>query len=219
MDCSMPGFPVLHYFPGFAQSHVHWVGDGTLLLLPSVFPSIKVFSSELAFPIRWPEYWLDLQFQLRSFQWLFQGWFPLWLTDLISLLSRVYQESFIAPQLESIKSLASAFFMVQLSHQYITTRKTITLTLWAFVGQVMSMLFNMLSRFDIACLLRRSFNFVTIIIIHSDFQFSSVTRSCSTLQNPIKYSTPGFTIHHQLPELTQTNVHRVGDAIQPSHPL
>ena len=48
----------------------------------------------------------------------------------------------------------SAFFMVQLSHQYVTTRKTITLTLWAFVGKVMSMLFNMLSRFVIACLLR-----------------------------------------------------------------
>ena len=64
MDCSMPGFPVLHYLPEFAQVHVLWVGDandlilcGRLLLLPSIFLSIRVFSKELAFHIRWPKYW------------------------------------------------------------------------------------------------------------------------------------------------------------------
>ena len=51
------------------------------------------------------------------------------------------------------------------------------------------------------------------------FQFSSVTQSCTTLCNPMNHSTPGLPVHHQLPEFTQTNVHRVGDAIQPSHPL
>ena len=64
VDCSTPGFPVLHYLREFAQTHVHWVGDAiqpsrlccTRLLLPSVFPSIKVFSSVLALPIRWPKY-------------------------------------------------------------------------------------------------------------------------------------------------------------------
>ena len=50
-------------------------------------------------------------------------------------------------------------------------------------------------------------------------QFSSVTQPHPTLCNPMDYSTPGFPVHHQLPELTQTHVHRVGDAIQPSHPL
>ena len=50
-------------------------------------------------------------------------------------------------------------------------------------------------------------------------QFSSVTQSCPTLCNPMNCSTPGLPIHHQLPEFTQTHVHRVGDAIQPSHPL
>ena len=49
--------------------------------------------------------------------------------------------------------------------------------------------------------------------------FSSVTQSCPTLCNPMNHSTPGLPVHHQLPELTQTHVHRVGDAIQPSHPL
>ena len=51
------------------------------------------------------------------------------------------------------------------------------------------------------------------------FQFSSVTQSCPTLSDPIDCSTPGFPVHHQFPELTQTHVHQVGDAIQPSHPL
>ena len=50
-------------------------------------------------------------------------------------------------------------------------------------------------------------------------QFSSVTQSCPTLCNPMNCSTPGLPVHHQLPESTQTHVHRVGDAIQPSHPL
>ena len=49
-------------------------------------------------------------------------------------------------------------------------------------------------------------------------QFSSVTQSCPTLCDPMNHSTPGLTVHHQLPEFTQTHVHRVGDAIQPSHP-
>ena len=64
MNWSTPGFPVLHYFPEFAQIHVHWVGDANylilchpFLLLPSIFPSIKVFSSESALHIRWPKYW------------------------------------------------------------------------------------------------------------------------------------------------------------------
>ena len=63
MNCSTPGFPVLHYLQQFAQTHVHQVNDDIQpsppchLLLPSVFPSIRVFSKELVFHIRWPEYW------------------------------------------------------------------------------------------------------------------------------------------------------------------
>ena len=53
----------------------------------------------------------------------------------------------------------------------------------------------------------------------SSVQFSSVAQSCPTLCNPMNHSTPGLPVHHQLPEFTQTHVHRVGDAIQPSHPL
>ena len=65
MDCSTPGFPVLHYLPEFEQTEVHWVCDASnyfilchsLFLLPSIFPSIKVFSNESALHIRWPKYW------------------------------------------------------------------------------------------------------------------------------------------------------------------
>ena len=64
MDCSMPGLPVLHQLPEFTQTHVHWVGDAIqpshslsiLLLLPSIFPNIRVFSNESALHIRWPKY-------------------------------------------------------------------------------------------------------------------------------------------------------------------
>ncbi|CAI9153342.1 unnamed protein product [Rangifer tarandus platyrhynchus] len=59
----------------------------------------------------------------------------------------------------------------------------------------------------------------TLITILASVQFSSVAQSCPTLCKPMDHSTPGFPVHHQLPELTQTHVHQVGDAIQPSHPL
>ena len=55
--------------------------------------------------------------------------------------------------------------------------------------------------------------------VQNEVQFSSVTQSCPTLYNPMNCSTPGLPVHHQLPELTQTHIHQVGDAIQPSHPL
>ena len=91
----------------------------------------------------------------------------------------------------------STFFMVQLSRLYITTGETIALTIWTFVGKVMSLLFNMLS----------------------SVQFSLVTQSRPTLCNPMNRSTPGLPVHYQLPVFTQTHIHRVGDAIQPSHPV
>ena len=59
----------------------------------------------------------------------------------------------------------------------------------------------------------------TYFVLNIFFQFSSVAQSCPTLCDPLNHSMPGLPIHHQLPELTQTHVHRVGDAIQPSHPL
>ena len=88
MDCSTSRFPVLHYLPEFAQTHVYWVDDAIqssphpFLLLPSIFPSIRIFSSESGVLIRWPKDWSF------SFSMNIQGWFPLRLTGLISLQSK-----------------------------------------------------------------------------------------------------------------------------------
>ena len=103
VDCSTPGFPVLHYLREFAQTHVHWVGDAiqpsrlccTRLLLPSVFPSIKVFSSVLALPIRWPKYWsfsIRVEYSgLISFRLNVHGWFPLdWIFRIDFLLEMIW---------------------------------------------------------------------------------------------------------------------------------
>ena len=118
-----------------------------LLLLPSNFPSIRVFSNESVLHITWPHY--------RSFSFSispsneYQGWFPLELTGLISLLSKELSRVFNTSWKASIL-WHSAFFMAQLSYLYMTTGKTIALTIRTFVTKVTSLLFNMLSRFVIA---------------------------------------------------------------------
>ena len=128
-----------------------------LLLLPSIFPSIRVFSSELAFCIRWQKYWsFSFSFSPSS---EYSGRFPLGLTlGLISLQSKGLLKSLL--QHHNLKASILqhlAFFMVQLSYPYMTTGKTITLTIWIFVGKVIFLLFNMLSRFVIAFLPRSKY--------------------------------------------------------------
>ena len=124
-----------------------------LLLLPSIFPSIRVFSNELTLCIRWPKYW-NFNFSIRpsneysrliSFR---TDWFDL-LAVQGTLKSLLRHHSSKAQNL-----LCSAFFMVQLSHPYMTTGKTTALTIWTFVSKVMSLLFNTLSRLVIAFLPR-----------------------------------------------------------------
>ena len=159
MDCRMPGLPVFHYLLEFAQIHVLWVSDvfnhiilcHHLLLLPLIFPSIRVFCNELALCIRWPKNW---SFNISPSS-KYSG--------LISF--RIDCFDFFAVQ-ETLKSLLkhqsskasvlqpSAFSIVQLSHLHMTIAKNIALTIWSFVGKVMSLLFNMLSRFVIAFLPR-----------------------------------------------------------------
>ena len=124
-----------------------------LLLMPSIFPSIRVFSNESALCIRWPKY-CSFNFSINP-PMNIQGWFPLGLTDLISLkskgLSRVFSKHH---SLKASILRCSAFFMVQLTHLHMTTGKAIALTIQDFVGNVMSLLFNMLSRLVIAFLPR-----------------------------------------------------------------
>ena len=124
-----------------------------LLLLPSIFPSIRVFSNESVLCIRWPKYW-SFSFNITpsnehpgliSFR---MDWLDL--LEVQGTLKSLLQHNSKAPILQH-----SAFIMVQLSRSYKTTGKTIALIRWTFVGKVMSLLFNMLSRFVIAFLLRR----------------------------------------------------------------
>ena len=122
-----------------------------LLLLPSIFPSIRVFSNESALPIRWPKYW-SFSFNISptnehpgliSFR---MDWL-----DLLAVHRNL--KSLLQHHSSKVSILqCSAFFIVQLSHPYMTTGKTIALTRQTFVDKVMSLLFNMLSRFVITFL-------------------------------------------------------------------
>ena len=119
-----------------------------LLLLPSIFPSIRVFSNESVLPIRWSKYW-SFGFSISPSN-EYAGLISLGWTGWIFLLSKGLSRVFLTPQFKSINSWGSAFFIVQLSHPYMTTGKTIALTRWTFVGKVMSLVFIVLCRLVIS---------------------------------------------------------------------
>ena len=121
------------------------------LLIPSIFPSIRVFSSESALHIRWPEYWSFSICPSNEYSGLVS--FRVDLFDLLTVQRTLKSLRQHQNSKASILRL-SAFFMVQLSHPNMTTRKTIALTRLTFVGEVTSLLFNTLSRFVIAFLPR-----------------------------------------------------------------
>ena len=125
----------------------------TLLLLPSVFPSIRIFSNRLALLIRWPEYW-SFNFSISpssEYSGLISS-----RTDWLDLLAvqGTLKNLLQHYNLKASIFRHSAFFRVQLSHLYMTTGKTIALMRWTFVSRVMSLLFNALTRFSIAFLPR-----------------------------------------------------------------
>ena len=176
-DCSMPGFPVHHQLLEPTQTHVHWVSDAIqqshplhpILLLPSVFPTIRVFSSESVLCIRWPKYW-SFSFSISPSN-EYSGLISFrmdWLDHLSvqGMLKSLFQHH------SSKASIPwhSDFFIVQLSHPYMTIGKTRALTRWTFVGKVMYMLFNMLSRLFISFLPRsKCLNFMAALTTCSDF--------------------------------------------------
>ena len=139
-----------------------------LLLPPSIFPSIRVFSNE-SILIRWPKYW-SFSFSISpSNEYLVLFSFRMDWLDLLAVQGPL--KSLL--QHHSSKSLIlwhSAFFIVQLSHPYMMTGKTIALTAQTFVGKVMSLLFNMLSRLVIISSMEQaSFNFMAAVTMCSDF--------------------------------------------------
>ena len=149
----------------------HFILHCSLLFLPSIFPSIRVFSNESGLHIRWPKYW---SFSFSSSP----------CNEYLGLISfRNDQFDFLAvqgipkslPQHHNSKASVlqcSTFFMDQLSHPYMTTGKTIALTRQTFVNKPMSLLFNMLSRFVIHSFYSKdqvSFNFMASATLCTDF--------------------------------------------------
>ena len=140
-----------------------------LLLPPTILPSIRVFSNESAFCIRWPKYW-SFSFSISPSN-EYSGLISFRMDSLDLLAVQGTLKSLLQHHISKASILQhSAFFRVQLSHPYLTTGKTIALTRRTFVGKVMSLLLNMLSRLDMTFLPRNlSFNFMAAITICSDF--------------------------------------------------
>ena len=140
-----------------------------LLLPPSIFPSISVFSNESALRIRWPKYW-SFSFNISPSN-EYSGLISFrmdWL-DLLAV-QQTLKSLFQHHSSKASILRCSAFFIVQLAHPYMTTGKTITLTRRTFVGKVMSLLFNMLSSLVVAFLPRsKCINFTAAVTIYSDF--------------------------------------------------
>ena len=143
----------------------HLIPCCPLLLLPSIFSSIRVFSNESVFHIRWPKYW-SFMYNISSSN-EYSGLISFRMNWLDLLAVQGILKSLLQHQNSKASILwCSAFFMVQLSHAYMTIGKTLGLTRWTFVGKVMSLLFNMLSRLVIAFLLKNKhllFSFFKLI--------------------------------------------------------
>ena len=161
MNCSIPGLHVHHKLPEFTQTHAHRVGDAIqplilcrpLLLLPPNPPSIRVFSNKSTLHLRWPKYW-SFSFSISP-----SNEHPGLISFTMDWLDLLAVQGTFKSLLQHHSSKASifwcsAFFIAQLSHPYITTGKTIALTRRTFVGKVMSLLFNTLSRLVITFLPR-----------------------------------------------------------------
>ena len=151
------------------------------LLLPSISPSIRIFSNELAPHIRWPEYW-SFSFSISpsneysgliSFR---SDW-----SDLLAVQGTL--KSLLQHRHSKTSTLwCSAYFMVQLSHPYMTSGKTRALTRWTFVGKMMFLIFNILSRSVIfPSKEQASFNFITAVTICSDFE-AQENKTCHDFQ-------------------------------------
>jgi len=140
MDYSMTGFPVLHYLQEFAQAHVHWIGDATqsshlchpLLLLCSIFPSIRVFSNESALCIRWPRYWSFSFSNSPSNEYALL--ISLGLTGFISQLSKGFSRVFSSTTVKKHQFFGAQLSLWSKSHicTWLLKKKT-ALTIWNFV--------------------------------------------------------------------------------------
>ena len=167
MNCSTPVFPGHHKLPEFAQTHVHPVSDALQPSHPLSSPSPPafnlsqhqgLFSNESDLRIRWPKYWSFSISPSNEYSGLSSfriDWFDLLEVQgtFKSVLQHHYSKALVLP--------CSAYFMVQISHPYMTTGKALALTIWTFVSKVMFLLFNILLRFVIAFLPRSNCLFIS----------------------------------------------------------
>ena len=168
-----------------------------LLLLPPIFPSIRVFSNELALCIKYPKYWC-FSFSIypsNEYSGLISfriDWF-----DLLAVQGTL--KSLLGHQNSKASILqCSAFFMVQLSHPYLTTRENIALTIWNLVGKVSLCFLNAVSvSHSFSSKEQASFNFMAAITIYSDFR-AHTTTSPPPLQNKVTVSTVFPSICHEV---------------------
>ena len=173
MDCSTPGFPVLHNLLKLAQTPVHWVGSAIQPSHPLLSPSLPAFN-------------------LSQHQGLFQ-----WVGSL-------HQVAKVLEKINSISVRVTAMSHGK-GHGHREEKDAGIVKADSCPYQGCTQWREELSKRNPNCQRR--------------FKFSSVAQSCSTLCDPMNRSTPGLPVHYQLPESTQTHVHWVGDAIQPSHPV
>ena len=191
MDCSKPGLPVHHQLQESTQTHVQWVSDAIQpshsllpLLLPSIFPNNTVFSNGSVLRIRKPKYW-SFTFNISPSN-EYSGLISFWI-DWFDLAVQETLKSFLQHHSSKASILqCSPFFIVQLSHPYMTTGKAIALTRWTFVGEVMSLLFKMLSRLVIAFLPRSKCHLISWLqspsaVILGPPKIKSVTVSINSL--------------------------------------
>ena len=149
MNYIMPASPVHHQILQPAQTHINQsvmpynclILCHPLLLLASIFPSVRVFSNVSVLCICWPKYWSFSVSPSNEYSGLIS-----FRIDLFELLAVQRALKGLQHQFKSISSSLSVFFMVQVSHPYMTAGKTMALTVWTLVGKAMSLLFNMLSK-------------------------------------------------------------------------
>ena len=212
MDCCIPGFSVLHYFLEFAQTHDHWIDDAIQPShpLPSPSPPVLSLSQHQGF-FQWVGSLHQvakvsgLQLQHQSFQWIFRvdffyiDWFDL-------VVQRTLKNLLQHHSMKALILRCSAYFMVQFSHPYMTTGKTIALTRRTFACKIMSLLFNTLSRFIIAFLSKSKH-----LLISWLQSWTSVTLSITNLIKGIrkkKSLDPGSLCHFVIIYLNISYKHR-----------
>ena len=174
-DCSTPGFPVHHHLLELAQTHVHWVSDAIQPSHSLSSPSPPaVFSNELALHIRWPKYWSFSSSISPSNEYSGLISFRIDWFDLLAVQRSL--KSLLQHHSSKASILWLSAFMVHLSHPYMTTGKTTALTIWTFIGKVMALLFNTLSRFVIAFLARSKHLLISwLYFCHGDTTWLSMT--------------------------------------------